>query len=433
LKIFYLNISKRESVRFSKITKDKNPIHIDKQVGLDSVFKKNICHGVLLILKILNKINNIQPFLSCNYSVFIKFIKPIFFDEKILINYRHNFSEYNFIAKQNNQKICEIKIKDKNNKNINMQNFNFYKKNRKFFFKFRNISVYKFRNELKNLQNLLCNISFYVGMIKPGKNGILNSIEINKFNAIQNKFSQISINTKKIDRRYNLYNNELIYKKYIARFVSSERPEYKIVKHKNNKKLKKIINKVCKDVIIISGSSGLGESFLNIIKDNKKIKIISTYSKQKPKKNLRKNILFKKISFPKDLLKLIKIIKKLNYPYVFYFTSPSINFGKNLSAKNKILYKQIFVKIPVKILYHLNRNISKFIYPSTTNIDYNINATYSKVKLEAEKELKKFSSCYIHRFDKLYSKNTVSLYNYNIINIQKLLNQKPELLYKFFK
>jgi hypothetical protein len=433
LKIFYLNISKRESVRFSKITKDKNPIHLEKQVGLDSVFKKNICHGVLLILKIFNKTNNIQLFLLSNYSILINFIKPIFFDEKILINYQHNSGVHNFIARQNNQKICTIKIKDKNHKNGEIQNFKFYKNNRKFLLKFRNNSVYKFRDELKNLQNLLCNISFYVGMIRPGKNGILNSIEINKFNEIQNKFSQILINTKKLDRRYNLYNNELIYKKYIARFVSSERPEYKIVKHKNNKKLKKIINKICNDVIIISGSSGLGESFLNIIKDNKKIKIISTYSKRKPKKNLGKNILFKKITFPKDLLKLIKIIKKLNYPYVFYFTSPSINFGKNLSSKDKILYKQIFVKIPMKILYRLNKNISKFIYPSTTNIDYNINATYSKVKIEAEKELKQFPSCYIHRFDKLYSKNTVSLYNSNIVNIQKLLNQKPELLYKFFK
>jgi len=433
LKIFYLNISKRESVRFSKITKDKNPIHIDRQVGLDSVFRKNISHGVLLVLKILNEINKCKTFLIGDYSIFINFIKPIFFDEKILIKYCLNSNKYNFIAEQNKQKICVIEIKHNNKKIEEIQTFNFYKNSKNFRLKFRNNSVLKFKNELKNLQNLLCNISYYVGMIKPGKNGILNSIEINKLNTIENKYSQMLINTKKIDRRYNLYNNQLFYKKYRGSFFSSERPEYKIIKYKNNLKLKKIINKICKDVIIISGSSGLGESLLNIVKDNKKIKIISTYSTRKPKKNLGKNVFFKKISFPKDLLKLVKIINKLNYPYVFYFASPSINFGTKLSTKNEKLYKEVFVKIPMKILYNSNKNISKFIYPSTTNIDYNINAAYSKVKIEAEKKLKQFSNCFIYRFDKLYSKNTLSLQNSNIINIQKLLNRKPELLYKFFK
>ena len=77
--------------------------------------------------------------------------------------------------------------------------------------------------------------------------------------------------------------------------------------------------------------------------------------------------------------------------------------------------------------------MSKFIYPSTSNIDYNEYSFYSKVKIDAEKKLKKFSSCYIYRFDKLYSKNTISLQNANIINLQKLLNQNPKLLYNFFK
>jgi hypothetical protein len=85
------------------------------------------------------------------------------------------------------------------------------------------------------------------------------------------------------------------------------------------------------------------------------------------------------------------------------------------------------------IIKNSYKNMSKFIYPSTKNINYNNNAFYSKVKINAEKRLKKFSCCYIYRFDKLYSKNTISLQNSNIINLQKLLNKKPELLYNFFK
>jgi hypothetical protein len=155
LKIFYLNISKRESVRFSKITKDKNPIHIDRQVGLDSVFRKNISHGVLLVLKILNEINKCKTFLIGDYSIFINFIKPIFFDEKILIKYCLNSNKYNFIAEQNKQKICVIEIKHNNKKIEEIQTFNFYKNSKNFRLKFRNNSVLKFKNELKNLQNLL--------------------------------------------------------------------------------------------------------------------------------------------------------------------------------------------------------------------------------------------------------------------------------------
>ena len=433
MKILHLSISKKEALRFSKITKDKNPIHVDSQTGLNSIFRKNISHGVLLVLKILNKINDIKFILSCNYSFSIIFIKPIHFYEKILVKYKLNFSSCNFNIEQNNQKICSIEIKEMKKNIKKIQNFNLNEIRKFFFLGERKNPVFKFRNELENLQNLLCRISFFVGMIKPGKNGILNSIEINKSNKIKSKFTKILINTKKIDRRYKLYNNDLFWKNYKVRFISSERPEYKIINHQNNKIVKKIINKINKDIIIISGSSGLGESFLNIVKANKKIKIISTYSTIKPKNIREKNIIFKKISLPEDLSKLTKIIEKLNYPYVFYFTSPPINFGKSLSSKNKILYKEIFIKTPLNIVTNSYKNMSKFIYPSTSNIDYNEHSFYSKVKIDAEKKLKRFSSCYIYRFGKLYSKNTISLQNANIINLQKFLNQNPKLLYNFFK
>lgn len=433
MKILNLNISKKETLRFSKITKDRNPIHVSKQAGSSSIFRENISHGVLLVLKILSKIKNISHLFSSEYLIRITFIKPIFFDERILVKYQHNFSAYNFRAIQNKQKICNIEVEYRSLENKEIKIGRFKKNQKLFFLEVKKNLVYKFKNELKNLQDLLCSISYYVGMIKPGKRGILNSIEIHKFNKFKDKFSKILINTKKMDSRYNLYENELYYKKYKGRFLSSVRQEYKIESYKNNFKTNKIINKINKDIIVISGSSGLGESFLNLIKYNKKIKIISTYSTKKPKKKLGKNIFFKKIKLPKDFSKLKKIIKKLNYPYIFYFVSPPINFSNNLSIKNRILYKKLFVEIPLKILKFSNKKISKFIYPSTTNIDYNIDSIYSKIKISAENKLKKFKKCFVHRFEKLYSKNTISIHNSKIINLQKLLNKNSELLYSFFK
>ena len=79
-----------------------------------------------------------------------------------------------------------------------------------------------------------------------------------------------------------------------------------------------------------------------------------------------------------------------------------------------------------------NNDISKFIYPSTTHIDYNKDSIYSKIKVIAENKLKLYSTFYPYRFDKLYSRNTISVYNNSIINLQKMINLNPLLINKLF-
>ena len=431
MKNFYISITKKEALSFSKITKDKNPIHLDSKIGLSSIYRKNISHGVLLVLKCLFEIKSKVTFSLNDYSIIIKFLKPIFFDSRILIKSKFNFLSCNIDLFQNNQKICSIILRDKDN--LKNKNIKIKRSKNTYSLKSKKSLVFKFENELLELQDLLCSISLYVGMINPGKKGILNSIKINRLERIKNNDTRILINTKKIDKRFELYNNELSYKKFKVTFISSVRSEYKVIKYKNNNQVKKIINRIDRDILIIAGSSALGESLLNVIKENRNIKIVSTYSSKKPKKSIFKNIFYKKISLPADLLKIKKIIKKLNKPYVFYFPSPPIYFNKKLSNKIKDLYKKMFVLIPIKILKDTSQNLSTFIYPSTTNIDYDINSIYSKIKIEAEKKLKKFNNCYVYRFNKLYSRNTISMQSPNVINLQKLLNKNPNLLYNFFK
>ena len=91
-------------------------------------------------------------------------------------------------------------------------------------------------------------------MIYPGNSGILNIIKINKINILKNKYFNLKIRTKKIDKIYNYYVNELTYKDFLVNFFSSSRPEYKIERYKNNKKTKNIIKKIKNDILIISGS-----------------------------------------------------------------------------------------------------------------------------------------------------------------------------------
>ena len=76
--------------------------------------------------------------------------------------------------------------------------------------------------------------------------------------------------------------------------------------------------------------------------------------------------------------------------------------------------------------------ISRFIYPSTTNINRDPEAFYSKTKLKSEKLFSKYKKCFIYRFEKIYSRNTISIYNNSIENFQRYLNKRPKLLAMFF-
>ena len=427
MKKLNLYISPKETKKFSTISKDKNPIHINKKIGINSVYKKNISHGVLLVLKIIKKFKEIIN-LPTIYSLDINFVNPIFLDEKITIKLIKSKYRVKFIAFQNNKKISVIEILYNYSHKFNQ----YFKREKYFISKINENKFYSFQNELHEIQKVLGSISYYVGMIYPGNRGILNSIKINKLNILKNKYSNLKVRTKKIDKRYNYYVNELTYKDFLVNFFSSSRPEYKIERFKNNNKTKKIIKKIKNDILIISGSSALGESFINLISDNRKLKIISTFSNQKLKKNKYKNIIFKKISFPGDLKKLKNIISKLNNPYVFYFTSPVINFNEKLSIKEKQLYKLIYLDIPIYLLTNCQSKINKFIYPSTTNIKYNKDSLYSKIKKKAEQKLKNFSNVFIYRFGKLYSKNTITFQNSNLNNLQKFFNQNTKLLKSIF-
>lgn len=423
----HLYISQKEAKKFSKISKDKNPIHIDKKVGVNSIYRRNISHGVLLILKIIKQSKEVID-LPTIYSLDINFINPIFFDEKITVKFNGNKYGIKFIAFQNNRKISIFEILYNQSHKLNQ----YFKKEKYFISKIKENKFYSFQNELLELQKVLCSISYYVGMINPGKSGILNSIKINKNNVSKKISSNLKIRIKKIDKRFKYYVNELTYKDFQVNFFSSSRPEYKIERYKNNKKTKTIIQQIKNDILIISGSSALGESFLNLISDNRKLKIISTFSSQKLKKNNYINVIFKKVSFPKDIKKLKAIIDKLKSPYVFYFTSPIINFNEKLSIKEQKMYKLIYIDIPIYLLNNCQSKINKFIYPSTTNINYNKNSFYSKIKKKAEQKLKKFPNAFIYRFDKLYSKNTISFQNYNVDNLQKFFNQNTKLLKLMF-
>ena len=431
--LFSFKISFREGLKFSRISKDFNKIHVDYDTGKKSIFGDNISHGVFFFLKFLKKIENkkslnIVKFIdNSNFSITVNFLKPIFYEKKISIYLKKYKNFFLCEAFQDNQKVSEIFFKKK----IDCKKVENLKKKFKFKYKKNYFFLYK-SNRLSTLQTLLNKISFFVGMMKPGAKSILNSLEINyAINNIDTKQKNISIYFKKIDKRLNLYYNLLNYKNFSINFKSLVRPDYNIVKFKNNKKVVKIIKAINRDIVLIGSNSGLGNSFLNILKINKKIKIICI-SRKLNKSFKQKNIFNKEFSFPKDLIKLQLLIKQLNKPFIFYFLSPKIFFNNKFSQELKNSYNIIYIKLPQEILSSCEDFISRFIYPSTSNIIRDPEAFYSKIKLKSEKLLRKFRKCFIYRFEKIYSRNTVSIYDNNIENFQQYLNKRTKLLTIFF-
>ena len=57
MKLNILNINKNEGIKFSKFTGDNNKIHVNEATGNNSIYGENIVHGVLVILRFLEKVN----------------------------------------------------------------------------------------------------------------------------------------------------------------------------------------------------------------------------------------------------------------------------------------------------------------------------------------------------------------------------------------
>jgi acyl dehydratase len=70
---------------FSKISTDFNPIHLDEEVASKGIFGKKIVHGILVSSLFSGLIANKLPGPGSVYlHQELKFLKPVFHDEKII-------------------------------------------------------------------------------------------------------------------------------------------------------------------------------------------------------------------------------------------------------------------------------------------------------------------------------------------------------------
>ena len=71
-------------IRFSEVSGDKNPAHIDEEYAKSSIFKTRIVHGMLVGSLFSAILGTALPGVGSIYTYqSLKFIKPVYFDEEI--------------------------------------------------------------------------------------------------------------------------------------------------------------------------------------------------------------------------------------------------------------------------------------------------------------------------------------------------------------
>ena len=375
LNSFY--IKKNEGIHFAKFSGDNNSIHIDEIAGYNSIYGENIAHGVFVILKFLEKIK-----LKNNFS----YIKVLFNEGA---KYNHKISLRRIIKNkrkllyelvQSNNTIVKIEVGFFPHQ-YQIQNLEAVSMQRKYFAPNTKKKKFFLNNIPRELNVALCNLTKYVGTIFPGKNSLISEINISNVNFNLSDKILISSDTTLLNKGFPVIENRLKYKNYNIQFRTYIRPKLNLRLKKPKQKIIKEINSIKENVLIIGASSGIGNDLLKLFLNNRKIKIIATYYKNKIL-NRSKNLIIKKLNIERNIFLIYNIIKKHNPIIIYYFPTPKILF-KQIKDKNLIkLYNKYFIDIPIKIIKFSNKHECKFFYPSTTY--NNSSSPYSLIKLKAE-------------------------------------------------
>ena len=407
------NINFSEGKKFAKKSGDNNAIHLEDKEGYNSLFGEKICHGCLVLIKFLKRLNLENIIRNRNkYSFRIVFFKHFSYSKNIYVLKKKNL----FLFYQSNQIIAEFEIKFSDKK--------FYKNSIK-----KKRTKINIKKEKKNndLSLIIEKLTMFVGKIYPGKNSIIREININ-FNQSNNfNNEQIEIYSKKLDARFPIINNELLFKNYYVNFQTLERPVFLPGSKKLNKIFQNKINNVTENVLIIGASSGIGNELLNIFKPNKKIFIFASYFKNQILIK-QKNIKPFKFDLKKDPKKLYKIINKFKKIKVYYCATPKINLdAKDINTCN--LYKKFYLDFPLRLLSSYIGTKMQFFYPSTTYIDTVI-SNYSKIKKNAEIKLnminKKNIDISILRIQEINTKQNLSIFKKKLPSFTELLNKDKD-------
>ena len=415
-------IKEFEGLNFARLSGDNNLIHTSNLTGYNSIYGNKIAHGVLVILKFL-KIVNLKYF----FNLKIQFKNGFKYNSKIkIIRIKNNKKEKSYRLIIDNDVCANIQLFDYQQENYisNLQstilkkNYSIPKKIKK---KFSSSSV------PIELEIALSYLSKYVGTVYPGKNSLI--AEINIFNQNLSISNKIAISSRQVDKRLLIIDNRLIYKNYYIRFKTLIRPELKINLNKPSKNILKSINSIKNNILILGASSGIGNDILKLFLNNKKIKIISTYYKNKINYK-RKNLIVKNLNIENNISDIFNIIRKYCPLNIYYFPTPRIQNKSNDSKLIK-LYRNYYIYWPIKIIKFADKYKCNFFYPSTTFIKKNNLSPYAAIKLEAEKKILKLkklkNQVNMIRIPQINTKQNLLLINHKLPNFRNLISNNKKI------
>ncbi|ARJ47471.1 MaoC/PaaZ C-terminal domain-containing protein [Candidatus Pelagibacter sp. RS39] len=377
---------------FSKLSGDKNPLHLDKKLSNYSQFQKPIVQGIQVLMYIFEK-SLIKKITKNSNSISVVFKNPIFIDEKIIFKIRKEKKNIIVIAKN----LFQEKI---------IITFEILSESEKEIFNTNTI--------IKNLLTL----TKYVGNFRNNLN-IISTLDIKK-NDKKNykKVIKLSKNFYKFEHGL----NDISLKSYFVSFK-------KKIEEKFDKKSKIKINKNFfenKKILIIGGSSGLGRVLINYFLSNK-ILIDFTYNKNSRKLDFikKKYKVPNKRIFKLNNLNLNLYKKKLSKYDIFYFfpTSKIFSFNEKFFDYKKFdNFNLINIDFLLKIFKFIgNSEEKKFFYvPSSKLAGENVmSSEYGLSKNLQEKILKRIKKLFKNikisnpRLDSYFTESTKGLINNN--------------------
>ena len=435
--------SQDELNQFSFISGDYNLIHKSE------LKDQSVVHGILLILYCLDQINRKTNFIK---SIKVNFHSFLYVNQLAQIKYKYmknNITDI-FIYFEN-QLLCSIKVKSSTaiNKDSNFAiSDHLPNKSKSKIFDLKKIlkknilKLYfpkKYINELfpnkltkyfsiSNIASLIA-LSNIIGMKCPGYYSIFSSFNI----VFKN---DIKISNKLIwyldhhDTRWNRYLIGVYNDNLDASLVAFERPK-RIIQplfldiKKNIKKL----NLKNKNILVIGGSSGIGEVCVKLLSYHGANVTFTYLNNLTNAKKIKKECTYKNVNFLKfDILNFndsffIKLIKKHNFSHYYYFATPKIfnpdSNNLNINLFNK--FSNYYISTPIKLINLIKDNSPfkiKFFYPSSTAVDANMNnlKEYALVKQFGEISLNSLNynniSIIIYKFPRLLTDQTSSIHKF---------------------
>ena len=383
------------------------------------MFGEMICHGCNVISIIISKNKKLKKTLQQNeYNFKADFKEGIFYDNNFLLHRKGR----KFDLIQNNEKKLSLVVNS-----LNQNQKLIYKKKIRFHL---NKTI---KNSDLILLSLLKKISYYVGMIYPGKDSIIKSISVDFNNKkIFNHGNSIIVYSEKKNPRYPFINNSLLYKNFLINFETLIRPKFIFKKTTINKNIIFRAKSIRNNILIIGASNGIGKEILDIFKFNKNIKIFATYNNNKIL-GTKKNVKVVKFDIRKKLKKLVKLIEKNKIKYIYYMATSKINLNKKTDTKK---YNDFYFKYPINLLKKIKNQKLFFYYPSTIFINRKVNGyTSAKLKFENYVKRKIFKKFIINcpKLPEINTKQNINFFKRNLSTFIKLINTNKKMKnYLFF-